>query len=160
MISFLEGTGYKHWLHIAWRVMASQISLGSVDEADRYVVGTEIKCRVVNIAAQSWTAAVRSKPDLTMRHDRRRACGFGGAFLILIFGLGVTTAQRVSLNHSAVEDIGWDLKSGDFSVAVRVYGLLLSRLLILCLAHRCDTAYVTFVRSRRRAYTPCSPAST
>jgi len=77
-----------------------------------------------------------------MRHDRIRANGLGGALSILLLGLGVTTAQQVSLNRSAVEEIGWDLKSGEYSVSVRVYRLLLSYLLILCLAHRRDAAYV------------------
>jgi hypothetical protein len=67
-----------------------------------------------------------------MRHDRLHANGFGGAFSILLLGLGVTTAQQLSLNHSAVEEIEWNFKSGGYSVAVRYMGSYLNRLLILC----------------------------
>lgn len=63
---------------------------------------------------------MRSILNLTMRHDRTRANGLGGAFSILLLGLGVTTAHQVSLNRSAVEEIGWDLRSGEYSVPVRV----------------------------------------
>lgn len=80
-----------------------------------------------------------------MRHDRLHANGFGGAFSILLLGLGVTTAQQLSLNHSAVEETEWNFKSGGYSVAVRLYGMYLNRLLILCLAHRRNAAYVTLV---------------
>jgi len=57
-----------------------------------------------------------------MRHNRIRANRLGGAFSILLLGLGVATAQQVSLNHSAVEEIEWDLKSGGYSVSVRYTG--------------------------------------
>ena len=64
------------------------------------------------------TAAVRPTPNLTMRHDRIRVNGLGGAFSILLLGLSVTTAQQVSLNRSAAEEVGWDLKSGEYTVSV------------------------------------------
>ena len=80
-----------------------------------------------------------------MRHDRIHANGLGGAFSILLLGLGVTTALQLPLNHSGVEEIEWDLTSEGYSVAVRAYGLLSDCLLILYLAHRRDAAYVTLV---------------
>lgn len=98
---------------------------------------------VVHIAARSWTAAVSSKPDFTMRHDRIRANVLGGALSTLLLGLGVTTALQVSLNQSVGEEIEWDLKGGGYSVAVRVYKLPLDCFLTLYLAHCRDAAYVT-----------------
>jgi hypothetical protein len=78
-------------------------------------------CEVVHIAAYCLNRTVRPKPGLTMRHDRIRANMFGSALPILILSLGVATAQSISLNHSVVEETGWGLKSGGYSVAVRVY---------------------------------------
>ncbi len=93
-----------------------------------------------------------------MRHDRIRANGLGGAFSILLLGLGVTTALQLPLNHSAVEEIEWDLKSEGYSVAVRAYRPLSDCFLILYLAHRRDAAYVTFVPAVVGALTlPAAP---
>ena len=92
-----------------------------------------------------------------MRHERLRANGLGGAFSILLLGLGVTTALQLPLNHSEVEEIEWDLTSEGYSIAVRAYGLLSGRLLILYLAHRRDAAYVTLVPAVTGALTLLQP---
>jgi len=93
-----------------------------------------------------------------MRHDRIRANGLGGAFSVLLLGFGVTTALQVSLNHSVVDEIEWDLKGGGNSVAVQVYKLFLDCSLILYLAHRCNVAYVTLVAAVAGALTlPVAP---
>lgn len=93
-----------------------------------------------------------------MRHDRIRANILGGAFSVLLLGLGVTTALQVSLNQSVVEEIEGDLKGGGYSVAVRVYRLLSDCFLTLYLAHRRDAAYVTRVPQLAGALTlPAAP---
>lgn len=93
-----------------------------------------------------------------MRHDRIRANGLGGAVSILLLSLGVTTALQFPLNHSAVEEIEWDLKNGGYSVAVRVDWLLSDCLLILYLAHRRDVACVMLIPAVAGALTlPAAP---